>query len=328
MQQLREAPSHRQYRTHSVRALIPSLAQAGKGNEITNMSANLLPYALTTLARVKDRIFDTNVSAQPTAFDDVLTRMINSVTDWFERETGARRFVQTLYSNEIYSAVSGRQLRVVTRKSPIFFATITGDTIAGSATIQNVSSTVGMVVGMPVASDNIIPTTVVGANQLRNYIAAIGNTSITLAAAASATGTSAVLQVNGLINFQWRTGTPATNPSWINFIPDQYELVNDGKAGVIRVYGFIPRLRENMIRVTYYAGYPIDWAQAGNGTTHQLPSDISDTVENIVVRTFKRRQLAGKASEGAEGATTAWNKEIDANDRDVIGHYRRISTIF
>ncbi len=286
------------------------------------------PYALTTLQRVKDRIFDSNISAQPTAFDSVLTRMINSITEWFERECGDRKFVQRTYINEIYSAYGPRQERVITRQAPIFFSTFTGNTVVGSNQITGVSSTTGMVVGMPIAGDNLIGTSVVAGTQVRNYITAISLDTITLAAAATSTATGAYFQANGLLNLQWRAGTPATAPSWMTFIPDQFELVNNGKAGVIRVYGFVPTIRDNMLRVNYSAGYPVDWARAGNGTTHLLPADITNAVENIVVRTFKRRQLAGKGSEALDGATTSWNKEIDNEDQDVIEHYRRVPTIF
>lgn len=294
------------------------------------MAEVISPIALTTLQRVKDRIYDTNVvgSSQPTAFDAVLTRMINSVSEWFERECGGRRFVKTLYANEIYTATGRQQLRVVLRKAPVFFSTVTGDLTAGSKDIQNVSSTAGLVVGMPIAGDNIPGTYVSGANQIRNAITAISGSTVSIAAEAITSQIGAVLQFNGLINFQWRTGTPATNPAWINFIPDQYELINEGAPGLIRLYGFVPAMRENMIRATYYAGYTVDWANAGNGTTHQLPADITNTVENLVVRAFKRRMIAGKGTESLNGASTSWNKEIDAEDQAVIGHYRRMPSIF
>lgn len=279
---------------------------------------NLLPYALTTLQRVKDRIFDTNTTGtQPDTFDNVLTRMINGVTDWFERECGGRRFVQTRYTNEIYSATSPRMKRLVLRQSPVTFLTVTGDTTLSSATIASISNTTGMVVGMPIAGDGI-PS---GAT-----IAAIGNTSITLSSAATATGSTSYFQVNGIISFQYRAGPPS-NPNWTDFITDQFELVNDGKAGVLRIYGSLPDFYSNMARVTYYAGYPVDWANAGNYSTHMLPADISDMVENVVVRRFKRRLLAGKMSEGLEGATTSWRDELDSEDKDVIGHYRRAPAI-
>lgn len=293
------------------------------------MAESISPTALTTLQRVKDRLFDTNTGAsQPSTFDTVLTRMINSVSEWVERECGGRKFVQTLYVNEIYSATGTKQLRVVLRKAPVFFSTFSGNTSVGSANITNVSNTAGLVVGMPIAGDNIPGTYVTGGNQIRNVITGISGSTVTIAAAATIAATGGYFQVNGLLNLQWRAGTPATAPSWINFIPDQFELINDGKAGIIRTYGFVPHSRDNMIRSTYYAGYTVDWPNAGNGTTHQLPADITNTVENIVVRVFKRRMIAGKGSEAVDGATTAWNREIDAEDQAVIGHYRRAPNIF
>lgn len=285
----------------------------------SSSGSNILPYALTTLQRVKDRIFDTNVTAQqPTAFDSVLVRMINGVTDWFERECGGRRFVQTQYTNEIYSATSARMKRLVLRQAPVIFLTITGTTTLGSTTIASISNTTAMVVGMPVQGDGI-PS---GAT-----ISSVGATSIVIDTPATASGTESNLQVNGIISFQYRAGPPS-NPSWTDFINDQFELVNDGKAGVLRIYGALPDFYANMARVTYSAGYPVNWANAGDYNTHMLPADISDMVENVVVRRFKRRLLAGKSSEGLEGATTSWKDDLDKDDLDVIGHYRRVPTIF
>lgn len=283
------------------------------------MSEIISPTALTTVARVKDRIFDTNVNAtQPSNFDTVILRMVNSASEWFERECGARRFVLTRYTNEIYSAYGSGQKRVVLRKAPVFFSTITGTTSLGSTSVTSVSGTAGMVVGMPFKGDNIPANTT---------IAGISGSTITLSAAATSAVTAGYYQVNGLLALQWRAGTPST-PSWTDFIADQFELVNDGNPGIVRVYGVIPRLYENMIRATYYAGYPVDWSNAGNGTTHQLPADISNTVENLVVRAFKRRMTAGKASESLNGANVSWDREIDAEDKAVISHYRRMPTIF
>lgn len=292
------------------------------------MAETISPKALTTLQRVKDRIYDTNAGqTQPTAFDSVITRMINSCSEWFKRECGAREFVQTTYNKEIYSATGPTQKRVVLRQAPVPFVTFSGNTTQGSAVITGITSTAGLVVGMPIAGDNLPGTTTVNGVQVRNYITVIGTTTITVAQAASTTVTGGYFQANGLLNFEWRAGTP-TAPSWMSFIPDQYELVNDGRPGIIRLYGVVPRLYNNMMRISYIAGYPVDWTNAGNGTTHQLPEDISNTVENLVVRIFKRRMLAGRESEALENATTTWRNAIDADDQAVIDHYKRMPTIF
>jgi hypothetical protein len=144
---------------------------------------------------------------------------------------------------------------------------------------------------------------------------------------ASVTQTGAVFEISGLISFQWRAGTP-DNPDWTSFFTPQYELEQQGYSGIVRVYGPMPRIYSNMLRATYQAGYAIDWQNAGNGTTHQLPADLTNLCEDLVERIFKRRGLAGKSSESLQGATTAWRNELDAIDLRVIENYRRVGNIF
>ena len=140
-------------------------------------------------------------------------------------------------------------------------------------------------------------------------------------------GTNVIVEVSGLLSFQWRSGTPS-NPSWTAFIQDQSEVMEQGRSGILRVYGKLPYIYSNMLRATYVAGYPADWQNAGNGTTHRLPADLTNTCENIVVRTFKRLKLAGQASESLQGATLAWRNDYDAEDKQVIANYTRVGQIF
>lgn len=353
---------------------------------------NLLPYALTNLQRVKDRIFDTNATItfsanlhasttidgitfpttstppglsvgqavfgagiaygtyitvigansltlslpatqtatgiaitvlnQPTNFDNLLIRMINQMTDWIERECGKRRFLQTLYNNEVYSAYGANQRYLVTKQCPITYITATGDFSGNSATVINIPSTAGMQAGMPIINSGNIPPGIL------TYIQSVdSSTQITLTAPASISGTQQIFQIIGLVSFQWRAGTPNA-PSWTSFVPDQYELVEDGTAGIIRIYGVMPRLYNNMVRIVYWAGFLINWANAGDGVTHTLPSDLTGACENTVVRAFKRRDQAGKTSEALDGATTAWDRQIDEADKDAISHYRVIPAVF
>jgi hypothetical protein len=283
----------------------------------------LLPYALTTLSRVKDRLFDPSqtinvngtttsgsptvtstvpqvgkvvrngqpitgpgipanttvlstttttltlsqnatasasgvdltVIDQPVAYDTVLTRMINNVTEFISGQCNGKRFVQGTYTNETYSPSGAGQQYLMLRQTPVF----------------------------------------------------------------------------SMSSFQYRAGTP-TNPAWTNFIGDQYELVDpitDPISGlvyypksIVRVYGVMPHIYENSIRATYVAGWPVDWPNAGNGTTHLLPSDLTDLCENLVVRRFKRRHLAGQSSQALEGATHSWRNDLDADDLDTIGKYQ------
>lgn len=279
-------------------------------------------YALTTLIRVKDRLGITDGS-----FDSLLTRIINGVTDNIERACGKSglerspndgHFVEKTYTNEVYSVSGKRQTRLVLRNAPVRYAFLTGDLTNNSTTVANCSTVVGLVVGMPIVGAGISSGTT---------ITAIGTNSITLSQVAGTTQTAVYLEASGLLSFQWRAGTPS-NPQWTPFIPDQFEIEAQGASGIIRVYGVMPRLYSNMLRATYIAGYPKDWENAGNGTTHQLPADLTNTCENIVIRLFKRRQLDGKASENIQGATTAWRNDLDQIDKEVIQSYTRVGTIF
>jgi hypothetical protein len=213
------------------------------------------PFALTTLARVKDRLQINNNDS-----DSVLVRTINATTDYIERECGKSglekvpndgHFMRKTYTNEVYSVNGTRQIFLVLRNAP----------------------------------------------------------------------------VSALTSFQWRAGTPS-NPNWTDFIADQFELVEDGTSGNVRVYGVMPRIYSNMLRATYTAGYLFDWPNAGTGTTHTLPADLSNTCENIVERIFKRRGLAGKASESIQGATVSFRNAIDEMDQDTINRYKRFGNIF
>jgi hypothetical protein len=255
--------------------------------------------------------------------------MINGATDFIERECGKSglemypndgHFVQKTYTNEVYTAQGKKQQRLVLRSAPVTYLIVTGNLTQGSASVT-VAPYTGIVAGMQLYNiQGLFPqgTTVV----------AVGiSGALTMSQPASVSQSGAVFEISGLISFQWRAGTPS-NPNWTSFITDQYELDQQGRAGIIRVYGSIPGLYNNMIRATYVAGYPIDWQNAGNGTSHQLPADLTNLCENLVVRIYKRRQLEGKASEAIQGATTSWRDALDAFDQNVINNYRRVGNIF
>jgi hypothetical protein len=288
------------------------------------MAEKVAPYALTTLQRVKDRL-DISIDDN----DAVLTRMINGATDFIERECGKTgletypndgHFVQKTYTNEVYSASGKKQIHLVLRNTPVTYLIVTGNLTQGSPNVT-VAPYTGIVAGMPLYS-------IQGLFPQGTYVASVGaNGALTMSQPASVTLSGAVFEISGLISFQWRSGTPS-NPNWTPFLVDQFELLNQGRSGIIRVYGAIPGLYNNMLRATYVAGYPVDWQNAGNGSTHQLPSDLTNLCENIVVRIYKRRALDGKASEAIQGATTSWKDQLDAFDRNVIANYRRVGTIF
>src|SRR5580698_4480585 len=114
------------------------------------------PYALTTLQRVKDRLSINNANS-----DTELTRLINGVTDFLERECGKSglerypndgHFIQKTYTNEVYSVYGKKQEKLVLRNAPVTYLIVTGNLTNGSATVNNVTPSTGIVVGMPLVA--------------------------------------------------------------------------------------------------------------------------------------------------------------------------------
>jgi hypothetical protein len=281
-------------------------------------------YALTTLARVKDRL---QISQNDS--DAVLTRVINAATDFIERQCGKTgmesypndgHFIQKKYVNEVYSINGTKQIYLPLRNAPVLYLIVTGDLTANSAVVANVTPITGIAAGMPLyAAQGLFPA--------NTTVLSVSGTSVTMSAPASVTQTGATFEISGLIKFEWRAGTPDA-PSWTSFFPPQYELEQQGRAGIVRVYGPMPRIYSNMVRATYVAGFAVDWENAGNGSTHQLPADLSNVCENVVVRIFKRAPLPGKASEAIAGATTSWRDALDSFDIQTINQYKRVPMVF
>ena len=133
--------------------------------------------------------------------------------------------------------------------------------------------------------------------------------------------------VSVLTTLEYRAGTPG-NPNYTAFIRDNYELLEAGKSGIIKIFGGVPRGIDS-IRATYTAGYKINFANAGDAgdttPTHTLPADLSDLCERLVVRWFKKRDQAGKESQAFEGGTITWKDLLDSEDRDTIARYVRLA---
>lgn len=122
---------------------------------------------------------------------------------------------------------------------------------------------------------------------------------------------------------QYRAGT-VSNPTWTNFLADQWELVGSGASGLVKMYGGVPK-GINSIRFTYIAGYKINFEAPTDPAQHTLPFDITELCENLVVKRYKKRDVsAGKSSEGFEGSSTSWESFITSDDREIINRYRRI----
>lgn len=285
------------------------------------------PFALTTLQRVKDLLFDPNKFVALTG----CTLMLNS-TDVTGVTVPAGRSII------VGQPIAGTGIPAGTTIAAIISATEI--TLSQPATAANTNQILN-VTDQPTAYDTLLTRLI---NSATNYLeSACGRHFVkqtyTQEVYSIANPRQDTLQLRNfpvftLTSFQWRAGTPS-NPAWTDFIPDQFELINPTPnpintealyypSGMIRVYGVLPRLYNNMIRATYTGGFPVDWANAENFTTHMLPGDITYACEKMVERWFARRGQGGKSSEALAGATTSWRNSLDQEVLDIIGQYKDI----
>lgn len=67
------------------------------------------------------------------------------------------------------------------------------------------------------------------------------------------------------------------------------------------------------VRITYTAGYLIDFANATNAALHTLPADLSLACEKMAVREFHKRDHAGESSRGIGSDQIVWLDNIDSD---------------
>jgi hypothetical protein len=297
-------------------------------NVIPPSADQLSPFALTTLQRVKDLLYDPNKTLSLTGAS--LAANSTSVTALTVPAGKSIQVGQVIMGTGV---PYGTTIAAIVSPSQI--------TLSQASTQDNTGQTL-IVIDQPTAFDGVLIRLI---NSATNYINNQCGRPGGFVQQAYVNDTYSInnprqdklilrhTPVFSISSFQWRAGTPS-NPSWTDFIADQYELIDPRTdpvsgtvfypSGMLRVYGVLPTLTSNMIRVSYVAGYPVNWANAEDHNTHWLPADLTNVCENLVIRRFKRRQLAGQSSQALEGATHSWRNTLDQEDQDIIAQYRDV----
>ena len=128
------------------------------------------------------------------------------------------------------------------------------------------------------------------------------------------------IPIGTVTGVQYRAGLKS-NPNWTDFNTDDWEVVTDGKSGLIKIWGIPHDI--NQLRVSYTAGFTIDFSNAGT-SSHTLPADLSDMAERLTIKLFKKRENEGKLSETFEGTTVQWKELFDEIDNNTLARYRRL----
>lgn len=123
--------------------------------------------------------------------------------------------------------------------------------------------------------------------------------------------------------FEYRAGNVVT-PSWTAFITGTYET--DFKTSSLYVYNNLPRGTQNL-RVSYVAGYLIDFTNEFDDTLHTLPFELSDLCERLATKLIKRRESEGRSQESFNNSSINWGDFIEAHDRQILANYRRVIAV-
>ncbi len=122
--------------------------------------------------------------------------------------------------------------------------------------------------------------------------------------------------VTALSAAQYRAGVPGS-PVWTSFDTSEFELVADREPRRIRIYSACPA-GQNNLRFTYTAGYKIDFNTEAVPATHNLPADVSDLCERLVVWKWKKREAEGRTTEVAADTSVSWSDGISADDKELL----------
>lgn len=120
---------------------------------------------------------------------------------------------------------------------------------------------------------------------------------------------------------EYRTGVPAT-PIWLTYDANGY--LPYLAAGFIR---FFSRFRPiaQAFRLSYTAGYLIDFGNELDTTKHTLPFDITQVATEIVSKTFNVRLSQGIYQESTEGQSITYESdryELNDDHKIILNNYK------
>jgi len=127
--------------------------------------------------------------------------------------------------------------------------------------------------------------------------------------------------VSEVTDVSYRSGTP-TNPVWISYNADGY--LPYLPEGYIHFYAQLPQVAQGF-KITYTAGYLIDFTDEFDDTKHTLPQDITMAATEMIGTIFNTRKAAGISSETTEGQTISYSlSKMTDTIKNALSNYKMI----
>jgi hypothetical protein len=111
------------------------------------------------------------------------------------------------------------------------------------------------------------------------------------------------IPVTEVTTVEYRAGTPST-PIWNTYNVDSYlPYLNEG---YIYFYSALPRVAQGL-RISYTAGYLIDFDHEDDTTKHTLPFDLTMAANEMIGNILNTRKAAGITNETTEGQSITYD---------------------
>lgn len=126
--------------------------------------------------------------------------------------------------------------------------------------------------------------------------------------------------ISSITTVEYRSGT-YSSPTWNTYSPDGYLLY--AEEGYLRFAGKLPAIPQGL-RVTYVAGYLIDWAHEDDVTKHTLPFDLTGVATDLVCQMYLGKDNQNISSLSTEGQSVTFatpDKVITPMQESILGNY-------
>lgn len=117
---------------------------------------------------------------------------------------------------------------------------------------------------------------------------------------------------------EYRSGIP-TAVVWVTYDPNSY--LSYLKEGYVYFYGFLPEIHQG-IRITYTAGYLIDFTNEFDTTKHTLPFDLTLAATSIIGLEINTRKAKGISLEMTEGQKIQYLRVVDDEVKNILSRYK------
>ena len=129
--------------------------------------------------------------------------------------------------------------------------------------------------------------------------------------------------VRTFTSLEYRSGT-VSSPTWVTYDANSY--LKYLAQGYLQFFGKLPCVPQGM-RLTYNAGYLIDFTAETNATLHTLPFDLTMAATELAANEYNRRQAQGITSMTTEGQSITFDKgvsQITGNIKIALDRYKTV----